>query len=296
MPPKPVPPPHSCRLWWSVRGPFRLPIRCHQCALGDWEVFDVDKAGCMQCGKLHMCSEDKCIGEMENDHKACEITGCWTRTRNFQQGYTDTAIPPPNATNCVTNPAARPWVESEQVAKWMHVLLTSETAKKCIQREIKRVSDKASSAFNKVAKGFKLDGRQPNLLEIFAETRFALGNLRVPGRLPQCKKEVDELIRACVIAVVGFTGNFRWVLSPFVPSVKLDLFVIGLIYMLRHGLVMYDTLHVIPRFPVLRRLLPMETSLKAHFKVPCKIITETENTVKNALKKMDRKKLKNLMV
>ena len=93
-----------------------------------------------------------------------------------------------------------------------------------------------------------------------------------------------------------FTGNFRWVLSPFVPVVKLDLFVIGLIYMLRHGLVMYDTLHVIPRIPALRKLLPMETSLKAHFKVPCKIITETENTVKNALKKMDRKKIRSLMV
>ena len=47
--------------------------------------------------------------------------------------------------------------------------------------------------------------------------------------------------------------------------------------------------------PALRRLLPMETSLKAHFKVPCKIITETENTVKNALKRMDRRRLKALM-
>jgi hypothetical protein len=177
----------------------------------------------------------------------------------------------------------------------MHVLLTSDTAKKCIHREIKRVSDKASSAFNRVAKGFKLEGKQPNLLEMFAETRFALGNLRVPGKLPQNQKDVKELVCTCVMAIVNFTGNFRWVLSPFVPAVKLDLFVIGLIYMLRHGLVMYDTLHVIPRFPILRKLLPMETSLKVHFKVPCKIITETENTVKNALKKMDRKNLKKLM-
>ena len=293
---KPPPqPPYACRLWWSIRGPFKLPIRCHRCALGDWEVFDVDKAGCVQCGKLHICAEETCVGEMDHDHKACEITGCWTRTRNFQQGYTDTAMPPPGAANCVTDPAARPWVESEQVTRWMHVLLTSDTAKKCLHREIKRVSDKASSAFNRVAKGFKLEGKQPNLLEMFAETRFALGNLRVPGKLPQNQKDVKELVCTCVMAIVNFTGNFRWVLLPFVPAVKLDLFVIGLIYMLRHGLVMYDTLHVIPRFPILRKLLPMETSLKVHFKVPCKIITETENTVKNALKKMDRKNLKKLM-
>jgi hypothetical protein len=109
---KPPPqPPYSCRLWWSIRGPFKLPIRCHRCALGDWEVFDVDKAGCVQCGKLHICAEETCVGEMDHDHKACEITGCWTRTRNFQQGYTDTAMPRPGAANCVSDPAARPWVE-----------------------------------------------------------------------------------------------------------------------------------------------------------------------------------------
>ena len=292
---RPKAPPFPSQLWWHVRGPFSMPARCHKCGPADWEVFDVDKAGCRFCGKLHLCSLDTCAGEIESDHKACEITGCWILNRNFQQGYTDTAIPPPSSGSCVNDPRARAWVESDQVARWLNVLLTSETAKKCIQREIKRVEDKASSAFTRVAKAFKQEGKKPNVLAMFAETRFALGNLRVPARLPE-PQEMEDLIRTCVIAIVTFTGNFRWVLSPFVPVVKLDLFVIGLIYMLRHGLVMYDTLHVIPRIPALRKLLPMETSLKAHFKVPCKIITETENTVKNALKKMDRKKIRSLMV
>ena len=291
----PPPPPHPCRLWWRIRGPFRLPTRCHKCEIHDWEVFDVDKAGCVQCGRLHLCGIGVCVGEMDHDHQACEITGCWTHTRNFQQGYTDTAMPPPSSSSAVNDPHARAWVESEQVARWMHVLLTSDTAQKCIAREIRRVADKASSAFTRVAKGFKLSGKAPDVLAMFAETRFTLGNLRVPGRLAT-PGATEELIRTCVMAIVTFTGNFRWILTPFVPVVKLDLFVIGLIYMLRHGLVMYDTLHVIPRIPALRKLLPMETSLKAHFKVPCKIITETENTVKNALKRMDRKKLKSLMV
>ena len=55
---------------------------------------------------------------------------------------------------------------------------------------------------------------------------------------------------------------------------------------------MFDTLQVIPRIPLLRRLLPMETCLKAHFKIPCKIITEVENITKVALKTLDRRKLK----
>ena len=281
------------RVWWSVRGPFFLPTRCHRCDMDDWEVFDVDKAGCTTCGRVHHCGHTgECVQFADRDHLTCEITGCWIRDRNFQQSYTDTAM--------IANPpapvdfASRPWVEGAQVARWLHLLLSSDQAQKCLTREIRRVADKASCAFARVAKAYKVAQRPPDLLAMFAETRFVLGNLRVPAKLPEGLALVD-LVHACVTAILAFTGAFRWVLAPFVPSVKLDLFVIGLIYMLRHGLLMHDTLHVIPRIPVLRRLLPMETSLKAHFKVPCKIITETENTVKNALKRMDRRRLKALM-
>ena len=99
----------------------------------------------------------------------------------------------------------------------------------------------------------------------------------------------------CYGAILTFTGNFRKILMPYVPMIKLDHFVIGLIYLLRNGIVMFDTLHVIPRIPSLRRLLPMETCLKAHFKIPCKIITEVENITKIALKSLDRKKVKSLL-
>ena len=76
---------------------------------------------------------------------------------------------------------------------------------------------------------------------------------------------------------------------PRVPSAKLDHFGIGLLYLLRSGIVMFDTVQVVPRIPVLRRLLPMETSLKMHFKIPCKIITEVENITKITLKALDRR-------
>ena len=278
------------KMWWDVRSPFVLPARCHRDH--EWEVFDVDKAGCRVCGRVHHCGHTgECVQFADSDHQACEITGCWIRTRNFQQGYTDTAMVTAAAQVDVTS---RPWVEPHHVAKWLHVLLASDSAHRCLHREVKRVADKASCAFARVAKAFKLKGRPPNILAMFAETRFVLGSLRVPARLPE-GQALTELVDECVRAITAFTGAFRWVLAPFVPPVKIDLFVIGLVYMLRHGLVMYDTIHIIPRIPALRRLLPMETSLKAHFKVPCKIITETENTVKNALKRMDRRRLKALM-
>jgi hypothetical protein len=280
------------KMWWDVRSPFVLPTRCHHSH--DWEVFDVDKAGCRVCGRVHHCGQSgECVQFSDSDHLTCEITGCWIRNRNFQQSYTDTAMVT-NPSNAQADIASRPWVEPQQVSRWLHVLLASDSAHRCLQREIKRVADKASCAFARVSKAFKLKGRPPDVLAMFAETRFVLGSLRVPARLPEGRALV-ELVDECTLAITAFTSAFRWVLAPFVPPVKIELFVIGMIYMLRHGLVMYDTMHIIPRIPVLRRLLPMETSLKAHFKVPCKIITETENTVKNALKRMDRRRLKALM-
>jgi hypothetical protein len=232
------------------------------------------------------------MGEMDHDHQACEITGCWIRNRNFQQGFTDTAMPMSSSVS--SSDHGRLWVDGNHVMRWLHVLVYSEIAKRCINREINRVVDKASTAFARIAKTFKIEARDPNMLEMLAETRFVLGNLRVPCRVTS-QSAFDELARSCVLAILTFTGNFRKILMPHVPMMKLDHFVIGLIYLLRNGIVMFDTLHVIPRIPSLRRLLPMETCLKAHFKIPCKIITEVENITKIALKSLDRKKVKSLL-
>ena len=279
--------------WFRVRSPFILPQNCHNCTLDDWEVFDVDKAGCVKCGRFHWCKDGgNCLGEMDHDHQACEITGCWIRNRNFQQGFTDTAMPMGSSISISDH--GRLWVEGNHIMRWLHVLVYSEIAKRCINREINRVVDKASTAFARISKTFKIEGRDPNMLEMLAETRFVLGNLRVPCRVSS-QSAFDELARTCVLAILSFTGNFRKILMPHVPTMKLDHFVIGLIYLLRNGIVMFDTLHVIPRIPSLRRLLPMETCLKAHFKIPCKIITEVENITKIALKSLDRKKVKSLL-
>ena len=53
-------------LWRRVRCPFALPEKCHRCRMDDWEVFDVDKAGCRVCGRFHLCSDGgECPGVVE---------------------------------------------------------------------------------------------------------------------------------------------------------------------------------------------------------------------------------------
>jgi hypothetical protein len=312
-------------VWHRVRAPFAMPRACHDCSMEDWEVFDVDKAGCVHCGRFHQCRDGgECVSSMDHDHQACEITGCWIRNRNFQQGYTDTAVQTTQpgqqqggcshrshgegmdfafssnttSTTSTTHSSSssrqphhhqpKQWVESAHVARWLHTLVFSDTARQCIAREIQRVQDKATVAFARVAKEFKLQNRPPCMLEMLAHTRFVLGSLRIPCKVTS-QQMFDALARECIHAILCFTSCFRKVLMPHVPPAKLDHFVIGLIYLLRSGIVMFDTVQVVPRIPALRRLLPMETSLKLNFRIPCKIITEVENITKTTLKALDRR-------
>ena len=232
------------------------------------------------------------LHRIKDDHQACEITGCWIRSRNFQQGYTDTAMP-----SSVTIPPllTKQWVEGDQILRWLHTLIFSETSRQCIAREIRRLGDKAAAAFARVARTYKVEGKEPDVLGMFAQTRYALGSLRMPCRLGS-QAEFDELADVCVRAILNFTSAFKKVLMPHVPPAKMDYLVVGLIYLLRTGVVAFDTLQVVPRVPALRRLLPMETSLKSQFRIPCKIITEVENITKIALKALDRRQLKAMLI
>ena len=120
-------------IWHRVRSPFVVPSKCHKCQMDDWEVFDVDKAGCRICGRFHRCYDGgECPGSIDGDHQACEITGCWIRARNFQQGYTDTAMPVSggfSSVSCGSLVCYRPWIESDHIVRWLHTLIFSETAK-----------------------------------------------------------------------------------------------------------------------------------------------------------------------
>ncbi len=85
---------------------------------------------------------------------------------------------------------------------------------------------------------------------MLAHTRYVLGSLRIPCKVTT-QQMFDDLARGCVDAILRFTSCFRKVLMPHVPSAKLDHFGIGLIYLLRSGIVMLDTVQVVPRTPSL---------------------------------------------
>ena len=60
--------------------------------------------------------------------------------------------------------------------------------------------------------------------------------------------------------------------------------------MLRHGIIVHE-LVVLPRLPVLERILPLESHLDLFFGVKAKCITETENVVKIIFRSVTKQQL-----
>lgn len=69
--------------------------------------------------------------------------------------------------------------------------------------------------------------------------------------------------------------------------------VIGILYLLRYGITMFGVM-VLPRVPVLRRILPMESHLANIWNIRGKVVTETENIVKLVLRSTNRADLQRL--
>jgi hypothetical protein len=62
--------------WHRIRKPFLIPpnVTTHDCT-ECWEKFDIDKAGCVECGNYHLCEQGDCEYTMTQDSLVCSITG-----------------------------------------------------------------------------------------------------------------------------------------------------------------------------------------------------------------------------
>lgn len=79
-------------IWTRVRSPFTLPSKI--CQHTSWDIYDVDRAGCLQCGMLHACKMDTCHTEPNDEgHLFCKTTGCCVRTVSYSEHeFVDTVV------------------------------------------------------------------------------------------------------------------------------------------------------------------------------------------------------------
>ena len=81
-------------IWSILRGPFILPENTEKYHTCLWEKIDFDKAGCLLCGRLHLCDSITCKDvSTTNESVICNVTGCVLRNVLVTNQWCDTCMP-----------------------------------------------------------------------------------------------------------------------------------------------------------------------------------------------------------
>lgn len=274
-------------LWKFIREPFVVPMAIHRCAPIDFENIDVDVAGCRTCGGIHRCADEKtCVVSEHGGHRVCEITGCCIRHKVFSSNeYVDT----------VSHVASAPVREvrnfnAHMIAHWVHGALHAHA--KSLQAEQEANVTRRTLVFSRIVKHYKISHKPLNLVEAFTCLVNATSNLREPVVLePHKLQAVADL---CVAHITHFCSCFSRLKYTVPSTIKMQGFIIGVLYLMRRGVFMYDTIEVVPRVPQLEFVLPIESSLKHSIGITTRVMTETENLIKKAVKNLTIEQLHKL--
>jgi hypothetical protein len=262
--------------WQSIRGPFRKLY----CTDHKWEQYDVQHAGCLLCGYMHECSpsmcENKCpLVTLEDGGVCCTITGfCASVVR-----YSDKEFMP---TVCYSHLGSEEkkggQVNYEEVLNYVRWFLMGSTSVKCKADEIQKNLARIQGTVIKLFKQHKLDqaGHEKHTLPCLCTVLSGAVHANKPKFV---ESATEELCGFCAYHIAKCIRSLN--LANF-QNRKLNL-VIGMLYLMKQGLVMRNV-QWLPRASGLQHCLPHETSLEKTFKLSMKLVCETENEIKLALR------------
>ena len=265
-------------VWRAARGPFRALV----CAQHAWERYDTTRAGCLRCGCEHQCAPttvgSSCpLAHLDDGGLCCTITGfCPPVVRYSDNEYVDHFVP----REAARSPDENLHGEVTEIVEWF---LMGSTTRACKREETVRALGRFACTVIKVLKQQKLDsaqagpGRLPCLPSIIARALHALRPQRImsPSR---------ELCDFCAQHIVKCLLTLK--ITPL-PHKRLNL-VVGLLYLMKQGLVIQN-IQWLPRTRSLVCCLPHENCLEKTFKLSMKLVCETENEVKLALRQKIRR-------
>jgi hypothetical protein len=158
------------------------------------------------------------------------------------------------------------------------------------ESEYQRYMQKWSTSFIKTLRQFKKlnPGLLPIIPDIYKETLILLGNTRTPCNM--CMEDREVLAKWCSQYIRQHLMMLQNNFPDIIQSSRLRGTIVGLMYLMRSGIVAKGVV-VLPRLPVLQIILPLETHLLYKFGIKGKVITETENTVKQLLKNISTAEL-----
>ncbi len=263
-------------IWHRTRGPFH----CMHCRSHEWERYDCNRAGCLRCGVAHECAgnlvDSHCpLAHLDDGTVCCTVTGlCVPAVRYSPNEYIDHAGPESCAPASAL--AARSLAQAsihEEVIATVAWFLTGQQAERSKNEEISRVLQRARHALVRALKQHKMESRAlPCLPTVLANALNALRPRRYTPATPELCQTCAEGVEICL----------RDIQAPSTPAHRTNL-VVGLLYLMKQGLVLNNT-QWLPRVHLLRYCLPHENCLERCFGLSMKLICETENEIKLALR------------
>ena len=269
-------------IWTRLRRPFRYPQSGHAC---DWERYDVDRAGCTRCGKLHRCSGSMVgctcpLAEADDGGHVCLITGlCVAEVRTCGEEYADRVVfESRHEYSCEDDGVF------ERAQAVIRAFLTSCGTANCRRQEQEKSAQKLKQAFWRVLKQRKRESPHslPCVCGVVAEVARSEG-LTELAPLPECGYGVESLLQRCASCITFCILQIhRMGFRKVCTGGKFQGMVIGMLYQSRTGLRVGELFHM-PAIPGVRALLPSETYLNS-LGVSNKIICDTENEIKSCIR------------
>jgi hypothetical protein len=260
-------------IWHRVRGPFRA-IGCDQ---HKWERYDVQRAGCLLCGVCHECTSDivgsVCpFAQLDDGSMCCTITAFSPPVvRYSKHEFVDTGIPPENR-------AQKHHDLFEDVQSTVEWFLMGDVARACKIDESERTLQRCATLLVKSLKQHKTDSAREGTLCLPC-LPSALAHILHQLRPRPTLIPTHELCEFCARHITKCLISLRLSLAQN----KRISTVVGLLYLMKQGLVIQNT-QWLPCVDTLSFCLPHETCLEKSFKLSMKLVCETENEIKLALR------------
>lgn len=275
-------------LWRRLRAPFALiddMKRYHKC---EWELFDIDRAGCLLCGAVHCCDLRQCPLVSTEDSEVCEITGFCVRNKIYaEMEFADTV-----ASYNMGTVTGENWHSIDRSQVLMHVeqLLLSEKTQNAYVMEMTRFKSKVQNHMQQELMSSR--NKKVNLVTMLESAIDAVNGSRVLQ--PKYERELrDAIVNECVDFICYIINASIFFFKMTTRASEVRILVYGLLYLMRSGVIV-NGIQVIPRVAALTSLLPAENTLQSMHDFRPKFITDVENKFKFMFRSMSVENLQKL--